>query len=232
MREQTEAMRLPRFLWVPFELGRPFGAPNEPDFQRRVLHDALALLERTDGPVVLSDFPDDAPTSEDDAVWACSISFAPKPSEEPEFVQATLAEIGRLAPWAEGAKPLTMNSEMGRDEIADFLGRVAEGADVADVLGDRSLVEVTRLTSDDLRTWYLQAARRQPGRATTEELNTWFWRETVFARLLGRVAARLRDDPDPIIRTFALRAVVPRDHMAFLIPDSLDPEQVAEGEDG
>ena len=125
-----------------------------------------------------------------------------------------------------------MNSEMGRDEIADFLGRVAEGADVDDVLGDRSLVEVTRLTSDDLRTWYLQAARRQPGRATTEELNTWFWRETAFARLLGRVAARLRDDPDPIIRTFALRAVVPRDHMAFLIPDSLDPEQVAEGEDG
>ena len=61
IREQTEAMRLPRFLWVPFELGRPFGAPNESEFQRRVLLEALELLERSDGPVVLADFADDAP---------------------------------------------------------------------------------------------------------------------------------------------------------------------------
>jgi len=60
VRPNTEQMKLPRFLWVPFELGRPFGAPSEPDFQRRVLHEALLLLERSDGPVVLEDFPDDA----------------------------------------------------------------------------------------------------------------------------------------------------------------------------
>ena len=63
MRENTERMQLPRFLWVPFELGRPFGAPNEPDFQRRVLRAALALLERDDGPVILEDFPDEASLS-------------------------------------------------------------------------------------------------------------------------------------------------------------------------
>ena len=57
-------MQLPRFLWVPFELGRPFGAPHEPESQRRVLRDALALVERTDGPVVLADFPDDAPAGD------------------------------------------------------------------------------------------------------------------------------------------------------------------------
>ena len=65
VRVNTEQMQLPRFLWVPFELGRPFGAPNEPDFQRRVLRSALELLERSDGPVILEDFPDDAPTAED-----------------------------------------------------------------------------------------------------------------------------------------------------------------------
>lgn len=36
-------------------LGRPFGAPNEPDFQRRVLKMLLALFERRAGPV-LEDF--------------------------------------------------------------------------------------------------------------------------------------------------------------------------------
>ena len=41
-------MRLPRFLWVPFELGRPFGAPNEPDFQRRPFYTRV-LASMVDG---------------------------------------------------------------------------------------------------------------------------------------------------------------------------------------
>ncbi len=221
VREQTERMRLPRFLWVPFELGRPFGAPNEPDFQRRVLRAALELLDRTDGPVVLADFPEDAPVSDDEAVWACPISFAPKPTEEPELIQETRAEIRRLAPWAQlGRRPLPSNSGMDRDAIVGYLGRVAAGLDVSAELGDRSLIEATRLAADDLRTWYLQAASRQPGRSSTEQLTGWFWRQTAFAHLLGEVTARLLQHPDPNVRSFAARALVPRDHVASLVPDT------------
>jgi len=32
VREHAEAIRAPRALWVPFELGRPLGAPNEAAF--------------------------------------------------------------------------------------------------------------------------------------------------------------------------------------------------------
>ena len=46
VRENTVLIRPPRALWVPFPLGRPFGAPHAPDFQRRVLRRALALLAR------------------------------------------------------------------------------------------------------------------------------------------------------------------------------------------
>jgi len=60
IREQTAAIQPPRALWVPFLLGRPFGAPNEPEFQRRVLRALLSLFERPTGPV-LEDFPEDAP---------------------------------------------------------------------------------------------------------------------------------------------------------------------------
>jgi hypothetical protein len=35
IRIHTEQIKPPRALSVPFELGRPFGAPNEPAFQRR-----------------------------------------------------------------------------------------------------------------------------------------------------------------------------------------------------
>jgi hypothetical protein len=60
IREHTEIMKPPRALWVPFELGRPFGAPNDACFQTRVLVSALELLEAPEGPVLV-DFPEDEP---------------------------------------------------------------------------------------------------------------------------------------------------------------------------
>ena len=81
-----------------------------------------------------------------------------------------------------------------------------------------------RLAADDLRTWYLHAAAQQPGRATSPERNTWFWRDTAVAQLLGRVTARLLDDPDPIVRMFADRGLVPRDHFDFLVHPLQPPD--------
>jgi hypothetical protein len=212
VREQTETMRLPRFLWVPFELGRPFGAPHEPDFQRRVLHEALALLERSDGPVILEDFPDNAPAGDDEAVWACPISFAPTTTEEPDLVQATRAEVRQLAPWAELGPTPVPNSGLSPDAIVDMLTAMARG--------EHAPLQDIRLAADDLRTWYLHAAGQQPGRATSHEASTWFWRDTAAARLLGRTAARLLDTPDPTLRTFAERGLVPRDHFDYLVQRS------------
>ncbi len=211
IREQTEAMRLPRVLWVPFELGRPFGAPHEPEFQRRVLHAALALVERTDGPVVLEDFPDDAPTGDDENLWSCPISFAPSPGDEPDVVLAARAELRQLAPWAELRPAPSANSGLELPAMVDLLAASGTGGD-----GTAS-IEGIRLAADDLRTWYLHAAAQQPGHATSYERNTWFWRETALARLLGRVAATLLDDPDSSVRAFADRGLVPRDHFELLV---------------
>lgn len=47
----TRAVGVPRSLVVPFGLGCPFGAPDDPDLQRRVLRSLLALCARTDVPV-------------------------------------------------------------------------------------------------------------------------------------------------------------------------------------
>ncbi len=58
IREHTEFIRPPRALWVPFELGRPLGAPDNPELQRRILLSALELLEASEGPVLV-DFPDE-----------------------------------------------------------------------------------------------------------------------------------------------------------------------------
>jgi len=54
---------------VPFELGRPFGPPSDPAFQKRVILAALQLVEREDGPVIIEDFPDDDPRARPDHGW-------------------------------------------------------------------------------------------------------------------------------------------------------------------
>ena len=68
IRPQTENTKPPRALWVPFELGRPFGPPNDPEFQKRVVRTALRMLELEHGPVVIEDFPDDDPRAQPDPV--------------------------------------------------------------------------------------------------------------------------------------------------------------------
>jgi hypothetical protein len=50
--EVTRKVRPPRALAVPWPLGFPLGEPGEPGLQRKVLGGLLALLPRTDVPVL------------------------------------------------------------------------------------------------------------------------------------------------------------------------------------
>lgn len=212
-------MRLPRFLWVPFELGRPFGAPHDPDFQRRVLLDALALFERSDGPVVLADFPDDAPDTEDhDIPWACPVSYVRPAADEPEPLSAVRTEIAQLTPWAELAVAPVPNSDLSLDEMIERLATISEGGESG--AGGPVDVEAIRLMADDLRTWYLHAVARQPGQASSHDRNTWFWRQTALAHLLGHIAATLSNHDEPRVRAYAERGIVPRDHWDHLVPST------------
>ena len=69
IRPQAENTKPPRALWVPFELGRPFGPPNDPAFQKRVILAALGMLVEDGGPVRIVDFPDDDPRARPDPAW-------------------------------------------------------------------------------------------------------------------------------------------------------------------
>jgi hypothetical protein len=106
IREHTEAIKPPRALWVPFELGRPLGVPDDPAFQKRVLLAGLKLLEADSGPV-LEDFDEDAPVSEPaETGWSCPVNFTKKPEALDDY-QALLAafkqEVIELRLWYDQA---------------------------------------------------------------------------------------------------------------------------------
>ena len=126
IRPQTENTKPPRALWVPFELGRPFGPPSDPQFQKRVILAALRLLERSKGPVVIEDFPDDDPRERPDPAWRPPLARA-RLGEAPadtianalgkeiggldkayhNFVSAAWAQLGRAQrPVGAGSRPL------------------------------------------------------------------------------------------------------------------------------
>src|SRR5258706_6091015 len=79
IRPQAENTKPPRALWVPFELGRPFGPPNDPAFQKRVALATLGMLNEGGGPVRIVDFPEDDPRAQPDPAW------------QPPFVPRTVA---------------------------------------------------------------------------------------------------------------------------------------------
>ena len=98
LKEQAEEMRPPRALWVPFPLGRPFGAPDNAEQQRRVLRRALALLEAPSGPVLV-DFDEPDAAGEEDTAWVCPVSFAPPSAEEDDIGRRVGNEVTMLRPW-------------------------------------------------------------------------------------------------------------------------------------
>ena len=228
MRHHTEQMQLPRFLWVPFPLGRPFGAPHAPDFQRRVLHTALSLLERDQGPVLV-DFPDDAPATAaeaGDAAWSCPISFPTAADDRPALVVAALDEIERLEPWLEqrassGHPDFAPIAPLSLREVVEAFGALIEDGALPDV-GEMPLQEWVRLGCDDLHGFAIEASKAQPGRPSARERDDWFWNETAIAHLIGAAATALIAHESPLVQGLARRAMVPRIYMSTLTPD-VDP---------
>ena len=218
VRENTVLIRPPRALWVPFPLGRPFGAPHEPAFQARVLRDALALLERSDGPVILQDFPDDAPgQSVDDsaASLVCPVNF-PRPASVAggPLLARVLAEIASLAPWHEvfvsaHGRSSAQVSGLVIEEAARLIAAFKETAEPAAGKADFALT--LRNAAEDLRTWYMEAMASQPGEALSPVAAAdWFWGETGAGELLLSAYLVLLNSADPRIRQVGLGQWLPR----------------------
>jgi len=221
IREHTEAIRPPRALWVPFDLGRPLGVPGNPGFQKRVLLAALTLLESSAGPV-LEKFPDDAPAQDvggEPDGWACPVLFAsdmPQPPGEASFLTSLRREITELRPWYDLGLQRTRRTAVAYFQPEDALGlfsSIIRGEEPPLPRQISSLALALRLAAQDLKAFYFEAVASKPGLAPpgASQFQQWFWKQTAAGEILRKVKEIYSSASDKDLKLAARLFLVPLD---------------------
>jgi len=221
IRTHTEKIKPPRALAVPFELGRPLGAPNAPDFQRRVLQEVLKLLERPAGPV-LEDFPDPPPgdgADVDTEGWTCPVNFAAPMDDlgDADLVyRSLLQEVNLLRPWYEEAARTYKRSSFGisgatPEEIARVIADVLIDPDrTAPPIAGETLGTGFKRMADDIRYFYTEAAIARPDQRSTDlAIANWLWGETTLGKVLAAIRDASMESEEPSLKRLAPTAMVP-----------------------
>ncbi len=217
IREHTVKMRPPRALWVPFELGRPFGPPDQPALQTRVLEHALRLLAAPSGPV-LEDFPEEAPHSASaETGWTCPVLFrapATAGTQQDALRLAVRREIAMLRPWYERALAVRGRTSVGVSglSIDDVLEHLCVPLLAASSAPNAAActADSLRLAAEDLKAYFTEAATAQPGTVSSATVLHWFWHDTSGSTLLRALQAHFADSEDPTLRLLSALLLVPR----------------------
>ena len=221
IRPHTEQIKPPRALWVPFELGRPLGAPDDPAFQRRVLLALLALLERPAGPV-LEDYPEDEPESDEVTVLACPVNFSAYLEESEEEQDGVLAAFNRemtaMRTWYDMSVAARQRTTVGGsgidlDELGSFIYAFVKGGEPENPRDDISLPYTLKLAVEDLKSYYIEGITAQPGQSgvSSRKLTDWFWDETVAGKILLDLKKVCEASDDRMMAMMGAHFIVPGD---------------------
>ena len=215
IRPQTENTRPPRALWVPFELGHPFGPPSDPSFQRRVLVAALRLLERDDGPVLIEDFAEDDPRAQPDPTWQPPFIPAAVAVGSPDTLASRLeAEVlllqGAHQRWIEQHRRTTVGaSELTAADIARYVADWVRGKAPDSPREGFSAPLMLRFAIDDLKAYCLEAGAAGPAKPSSRQLGDWFWNETAAGAAVHAVREMHLASEDERLKLIAGNFIVP-----------------------
>jgi hypothetical protein len=200
---------------TPFMLGRPLGEPNDPTFQRRVLMQALNLLERTNGPVIIEHFPDDNPSWSDRPDWvpAISLPLPGIPDTAREWEDALRAELVAVLPVWERFKARFGRTTVGLsgqppEAWPAFAAAFLDGG-LPTVPAHDTPALALRFLADDLKALYCEAVQADGGPPSARQIDGWFWGETIAARLLIALRKTAMTSDNNALKTVGGRFFVP-----------------------
>ena len=223
IKEHSEKMKPPRALWVPFPLGRPLGNPNDPEFQRDVLTQALNLLNEPAGPV-LADYPEEADGDQAKPTMpACPVDFSPRNnglSSIELLLQQFGSEFNAMHTWftiacEQKGRTTSGVSDLSFDEIlrlySDFITGNQKGLATFEQQG---LADTLRLAAEDLKSCYFEALASQPGQPTdAATLANWFWSDTYAAAVINEVRKKCLEHDTKDMKLAGTLLLIPRNQM-------------------
>ena len=204
VREHAQAMHPPRALWVPFELGRPFGAPVNAELQTRVLRAALALFDRSGPGPLLDDFLEEAP--EADSEWTF-------PGELD--TSNAMAEAASIRPWWEQACKRRVHTTLGisglpPEDAIEYIARFSSPDPMPNPKG-MARISRARFAVDDIKTYYLEAAASDD-QPSAHQLHEWFWERTLAGAMIRDFQDHARTNEDKNLNLIA-GALVPAERV-------------------
>ncbi len=217
IRLHTEKVGPPRALWVPFELGRPLGAPKDAQFQIRVITAALRLLEAAAGPVVLEDFPDDDPTAADLPGWQPPFDLkagALDIGNRSALEDALQRELQAIAPFYERFVTANQRTMMGLsglsvEDCAGYMASYLAGPIPASPDPAVSPVQALRWAVDDVKAYYLEAMSADATTPSSRQMQSWFWDRTLAARAIIALRQQLLASDDKRSQAIGRMNLVP-----------------------
>jgi hypothetical protein len=215
IRPQAENTKPPRALWVPFELGRPFGPPSDPGFQKRVMMAALRLLERASGPVIIEDFADDDPRTQPDPAWRPPFIPETVAGGSADSLAARLeAEIlllrGTYDRWVAQHERSTVGlSGLPPGECARYVADWLRGKAPPSPRDGFSAPLILRFAVDDVKAYCLEAAGAGSTKPSSRQLGDWFWNETATGEAIRALREMLQVHEDDRLRLIVSNFMVP-----------------------
>ena len=217
VRPHMEKSQPPRGVWTSFQLGRPLGEPGDAAFQKRVMRHALSLLDRTDGPVILEDFGEDAPNGSETVGWTSPVVLPASvvPATPRQWAVALSDEIETVRPFWMKARQRFGRTTVGvgrrqpeqwPELVAAFLAGELPPGPSSDIAAPALAL---RFAVDDIKAFYTEAAMSEGKPGAARQIDAWFWRETLAGQALKalRIAGMASDNS--ALKTVAGRFFVP-----------------------
>ena len=210
VREHVEHMRPPRALWVPFELGRPFGVPDEAGLQTRVLCAALALLDQPGPGPILEDFTEEASYLPGEKDWKYPGDLD---------TSDVLAEVASVHPFWEQARDRHGRSSFGISGLSakaaiEFIARYHCAEPMPNPKG---MARVTRAKYAvvDITAYYLESATAVAGHPSSHQLGEWFWEHTLASAMIREFQEIARSSDDSNLNLIADSLVPAERHSSY-----------------
>jgi hypothetical protein len=211
----VEKTKPPRALMTPFMLGRPLGEPNDSSFQKRVLKQALNLLTRDHGPVILEHFPDNNPSWTDLVDWQPAVDL-PKPqalNHSNDWQRLFIDELALvLAAWER------FKSRFGRTTVGlagqavsdwpSFVASFLEGHLPAVPLHGTPALSL-RFLIDDIKALYGEAVQADGNPPSARQIDQWFWRDTLAGQMVLALRTLAMQSENAALKTVGGRFFVP-----------------------